>query len=120
MLHHRMLTWDQVREMHQAGIEFGSHTVSHTILSCIPKPAMMKELQDSKNEISERLGCPVVTFAYPNGKHADYQRRSEGGSSRMRIFLRSNVLFRFQSCVFGCIRTEARSAVAKGDRRVSV
>lgn len=69
---HRMLTWDQVREMHQAGLEFGSHTVSHTILSCLPKPAMMKELQDSKNEISERLSCPVVTFAYPNGKHADF------------------------------------------------
>src|SRR5262245_4880809 len=29
----RMLTWNQIREMHDAGIEFGSHTVSHTILS---------------------------------------------------------------------------------------
>jgi peptidoglycan/xylan/chitin deacetylase (PgdA/CDA1 family) len=68
----RMLTWDQVREMHQAGIDFGSHTVSHTILSHVPKSDLVKELQDSKNEISERLGSPVVTFAYPNGKHSDY------------------------------------------------
>src|SRR5262249_50143640 len=32
-LSHRMLDWNQIREMHLAGIEFGSHTVSHTILS---------------------------------------------------------------------------------------
>ncbi|MGH7681889.1 MAG: polysaccharide deacetylase family protein, partial [Candidatus Eiseniibacteriota bacterium] len=28
-----MLSWDEVKEMHRAGIEFGSHTVSHPILS---------------------------------------------------------------------------------------
>jgi peptidoglycan/xylan/chitin deacetylase (PgdA/CDA1 family) len=68
----RMLTWDQVREMHAAGIEFGSHTVSHTILSRIPRPEMVKELVDSKNELSGQLGTPVSLFAYPNGKATDY------------------------------------------------
>src|SRR2546423_4920087 len=40
----RMLTWSQIREMHAAGIDFGSHTVSHTILSRIPYREMVKEL----------------------------------------------------------------------------
>jgi peptidoglycan/xylan/chitin deacetylase (PgdA/CDA1 family) len=70
--HDRMLTWNQVREMHLAGIEFGSHTVSHTILSCMPKSEMKRELKDSRNALSERLGASVTTFAYPNGKRADF------------------------------------------------
>src|SRR5207247_7912069 len=31
----RMLTWQQIREMHAAGIDFGSHTVTHPVLSRI-------------------------------------------------------------------------------------
>jgi peptidoglycan/xylan/chitin deacetylase (PgdA/CDA1 family) len=73
----RMLTWDQVREMHNAGIEFGSHTVTHTILSRIPKSEMIRELRDSKAELSERLGTPTSTFAYPNGGAADYNAEAK-------------------------------------------
>jgi peptidoglycan/xylan/chitin deacetylase (PgdA/CDA1 family) len=69
---HRMLNWDQIREMHDAGIEFGSHTVTHTIVSHIPRSEMVKELRDSKEELSERLRTPINSFAYPNGKAGDY------------------------------------------------
>jgi peptidoglycan/xylan/chitin deacetylase (PgdA/CDA1 family) len=70
--HQQMLSWDHIREMHDAGIEFGSHTVSHTILSRLPKSEMIKEIRDSKEELSGRLGAPVSSFAYPNGKVGDY------------------------------------------------
>jgi peptidoglycan/xylan/chitin deacetylase (PgdA/CDA1 family) len=73
----RMLNWDEIREMHRAGIEFGSHTVSHTILSCIPRSEMMRELRDSRNELSERIGSPVSTFAYPNGKSSDFNHEAK-------------------------------------------
>jgi peptidoglycan/xylan/chitin deacetylase (PgdA/CDA1 family) len=75
--HHRMLSWDQVREMHNAGIEFGSHTVSHTILSYIPRSEMVKELRDSKRELSDQLAAPICSFAYPNGKPADYNAEAK-------------------------------------------
>jgi len=68
----RMLDWNQVREMHHAGIEFGSHTVSHTILSQLPRPEIEKEVWHSKDELSKRLGTPISSFAYPNGTVADY------------------------------------------------
>jgi peptidoglycan/xylan/chitin deacetylase (PgdA/CDA1 family) len=68
----RMLTWAQIREMHQAGIEFGSHTVSHPILSQIPKASVLWEVCESKRHLSEQLGVPVSSFAYPNGSAADY------------------------------------------------
>jgi peptidoglycan/xylan/chitin deacetylase (PgdA/CDA1 family) len=68
----RMLTWRQILEMHAAGIDFGSHTVSHPILSRIPYDEMVKELRKSKEQLSERLGGPISSFAYPNGHTGDY------------------------------------------------
>jgi peptidoglycan/xylan/chitin deacetylase (PgdA/CDA1 family) len=68
----RMLTWDQIREMDTAGIEFGSHTVTHTILSRIPREELFKELRESKRRLTEQLGRSVTSFAYPNGKWTDY------------------------------------------------
>jgi len=68
----RMLTWEQIREMHSAGIEFGSHTVSHPILSRIPRDELVKELRESRRELCDRLGTPISLFAYPNGHASDY------------------------------------------------
>jgi peptidoglycan/xylan/chitin deacetylase (PgdA/CDA1 family) len=68
----RMLSWQQIREMHAAGVDFGSHTVSHTILSRIPRHEMIKELRQSKQQLSEQLGAQVSSFAYPNGHSGDY------------------------------------------------
>lgn len=59
------LTWDQVRELHRTGIEFGSHTVTHPQLKSV-KPAELEfELQSSKEDIEQELGCHVSSFAYP-------------------------------------------------------
>jgi peptidoglycan/xylan/chitin deacetylase (PgdA/CDA1 family) len=69
---HQMLSWEQIREMNSAGIEFGSHTVNHPILSRLPHHELMKELQESKEQLEGYLDTPVVSFAYPNGKPLDY------------------------------------------------
>jgi peptidoglycan/xylan/chitin deacetylase (PgdA/CDA1 family) len=59
------LTWSQVRDLHRAGVEFGSHTVTHPQLSELPDAEVERELRDSKTEIEDRTGTPVVSFAYP-------------------------------------------------------
>jgi peptidoglycan/xylan/chitin deacetylase (PgdA/CDA1 family) len=59
------LTWNEVREMHAAGIEFGSHTVNHPELVNLPWPEIESEIRNSKSEIENRLGVPCTTFAYP-------------------------------------------------------
>jgi peptidoglycan/xylan/chitin deacetylase (PgdA/CDA1 family) len=59
------LTWDDARELQQAGIEFGSHTVNHSMLVDLAWEAIDKELRVSKAEIEQRLGERVVSFAYP-------------------------------------------------------
>lgn len=69
-----LLNWDQVSEMAAAGIDFGSHTVRHVVLSCESQETVTKELSESKAELESRLGRPVSSFAYPNGKVNDIIR----------------------------------------------
>jgi peptidoglycan/xylan/chitin deacetylase (PgdA/CDA1 family) len=66
------LSWSQVREMNQHGIEFGSHTASHPILTRIPLGNVRNELNVSKKRIEEELGKRIISFAYPNGGISDF------------------------------------------------
>lgn len=66
------LTWEQVRAMRREGIEFGSHTVSHPILTRIPLEQVRRELAESRRKIEQETGHPVVSLAYPNGQAADF------------------------------------------------
>jgi peptidoglycan/xylan/chitin deacetylase (PgdA/CDA1 family) len=67
-----MLTWSQVKEMHRQGIAFGSHTVTHPILSKVPLERAKWEIVESKQTLENVLQTEVNTFAYPNGKPEDY------------------------------------------------
>ena len=62
-----MLDWGQIREMHAAGIGFGSHTLSHPRLSELPEERARTEIVDAKKLLEDRLGAPVDHFAYPYG-----------------------------------------------------
>jgi peptidoglycan/xylan/chitin deacetylase (PgdA/CDA1 family) len=61
----RCMTWQQVRELHAQGIEFGSHTVSHPTLSDLGWSQIVPELRDSKRAIEDKLGQSIPSFAYP-------------------------------------------------------
>jgi peptidoglycan/xylan/chitin deacetylase (PgdA/CDA1 family) len=67
----RMLTWDEVRTMHRAGISFGSHTMSHRVVGRLQPEEARHELLESRRIIEDRLGHPVDTFAFPFGQPAD-------------------------------------------------
>lgn len=62
-----MLSWEQVREMSDGGVAFGSHTVSHPFLTKIPRKQCEWEVCRSKEMIEQQIGKPVTTFAYPSG-----------------------------------------------------
>lgn len=59
------LTWNEVRELHSVGIEFGSHTVNHPKLVELVWDRIEYELRTSISELQSRLGCAVTSFAYP-------------------------------------------------------
>ena len=66
----RPLTWSEIREMEQSGwVSFGAHTMHHPILSYLADPEEVKcEVCNCQRELSQHLGHPVRTFAYPVGK----------------------------------------------------
>jgi peptidoglycan/xylan/chitin deacetylase (PgdA/CDA1 family) len=69
---HDAVTWPEVREMRRAGIEFGSHTVTHPILTRVSPAEAREEIVASKRRLEEVLGEPVAWFCYPQGGPADY------------------------------------------------
>ncbi|MEW5702801.1 MAG: polysaccharide deacetylase family protein [Candidatus Zixiibacteriota bacterium] len=69
-----MMTWAQAREWSQAGIEFGSHTVTHADLTALSSRALERELAESRQRISDELGAPVRYLAYPFGRHHERVR----------------------------------------------
>lgn len=66
------LTWPQIREMSRNGVSFGTHTVTHPILTRIPIDKAEKEIVESKKRIENEIGKPVYGFCYPNGTEADF------------------------------------------------
>lgn len=67
-----MLDWEEVREMENAGITFGAHSVSHPILSRMPVEEAKQEILESKRQIEKHLGHAIKHFAFPNGRAEDF------------------------------------------------
>ncbi len=65
--HRVLLNWDEVREMAEKGVTFGSHSVSHRIMTQIPLSDVKMELIDSRRTMLEQGIKPVPVFCYPNG-----------------------------------------------------
>jgi peptidoglycan/xylan/chitin deacetylase (PgdA/CDA1 family) len=70
-----MMTWNQVLEMEEAGISFGSHTATHPQLPTLPEDKMRWELESSLRTLQRRLKRPSSWFCYPKGLHCPATRR---------------------------------------------
>jgi peptidoglycan/xylan/chitin deacetylase (PgdA/CDA1 family) len=68
-LRFRHLTWDRLRELHQEGMEIGSHTVRHADLTVLPDLKLERELRQSRADLEEKIGCRVRTVSFPFGRY---------------------------------------------------
>lgn len=66
-----MLTWEMIHKMKNHRISFGSHTMTHPILSRESKDRIVNEIRLSKKIIEKQIGNKVYSFAYPNGTESD-------------------------------------------------
>jgi peptidoglycan/xylan/chitin deacetylase (PgdA/CDA1 family) len=64
----RPMEGSQMREMQEAGMEFGSHTYSHPNLASLDRQTAHIELERSKDILEQRLDRPIKLLAYPFGK----------------------------------------------------
>ena len=68
-----MMSDDQLRMMHRAGMGIGAHTVNHPILARLDSAQAREEIALGKQQLEQIIGDEVKLFAYPNGKpNVDY------------------------------------------------
>nr|MBA3531474.1 polysaccharide deacetylase family protein [Ardenticatenales bacterium] len=65
------MTWEQIVEMKEAGMEIGSHTTHHLSLPTLSEEEIWRELTRSRALLQERLGQEVHSLAYPGGRFDD-------------------------------------------------
>ncbi len=62
------MTWEHIRGLAVAGMEVGSHTMTHPVLSSIRNSDLMRwELEESKRIIEAQTAQDVEVLAYPVG-----------------------------------------------------
>lgn len=71
------LDWSEVKAMQSHGIEFGSHTSTHPILSLLSDAEAREEIFQSKSLMEHYLGIPVKSFAYPSGRRQDFSENTK-------------------------------------------
>ena len=71
------MTWADVRELAQGGLELGGHTASHEILSRLDATTAEREVREGREAIGRRLDIESRSFAYPFGRRWDYDAKSK-------------------------------------------
>ncbi len=85
----KSVSWDQLAELRDAGVEIGCHSFTHQNLKGrTPKAVadqqklggldqwLKREVADSKKVIEDRLGIKVSVFAYPEGAYNEKAREA--------------------------------------------
>lgn len=62
------MTWQQLRELRDGGVDFGNMTASHPHLPLQPAARVATEIAAASNRIRDQLGQAPTLFAYPFGE----------------------------------------------------
>jgi len=61
------MSWDQIKSLVAAGMEVGSHSMTHRPPSTLTRTELRAEMADSRKSLEDRIGLPVVTASSPTG-----------------------------------------------------
>lgn len=70
------MNWDEVRQMQDAGMVFGSHAHSHEILSGLTSEQQDFELCESRSILEREVRSPVDVLSYPVGLPYTFKGRT--------------------------------------------
>ncbi len=63
-----LMDWPQLLHLQSEGWEISGHTMSHPKLDLLDEGEARRELQESKQQIEEKIGQAITTFCYPYGR----------------------------------------------------
>jgi peptidoglycan/xylan/chitin deacetylase (PgdA/CDA1 family) len=70
-----LMSWTQLAECQAAGIAIGVHTARHADLTTLDEPDAIREMEECRDEIAQRLGEAPTSLAYPYGASNPRVRR---------------------------------------------
>ena len=62
-----VLGWDELRQLAREGVELGSHTQTHPILTKLPADQIRAEAAGSYRDLKREIGDVLPIISYPNG-----------------------------------------------------
>jgi peptidoglycan/xylan/chitin deacetylase (PgdA/CDA1 family) len=71
------MTWDQARQLKSAGVDVGSHSLTHTALGQQPIEVIRREVFAARELMQARMGDHSRHFSYPYGRNASMSDQSE-------------------------------------------
>ncbi len=66
--HAGYMGWEEVRLLHEAGMEIGAHSVSHPDLTGLSHEQARYQIATSREQLAGVLGTSITSFCYPGGK----------------------------------------------------
>ena len=85
----RMMTWDEVRALRDAGMDIASHSVTHPNLKKTTPEQRDRELQASRAALGKELGAPPAALVYPGGRQDPAVREAAKRAGYRLAFLSS-------------------------------
>lgn len=112
-----VMSWAELRELAQQGVEFGAHTRAHVALTHVDEERVRAEIRGSLDELEKEVGFRAPTLAYPYGLHNAMVRRvaaeegcalaftvedglNEPGSTDPMALRRTNITLRTSTALF--------------------
>jgi peptidoglycan/xylan/chitin deacetylase (PgdA/CDA1 family) len=66
----------ELTDLHEAGVEIGSHSDTHRPMDCLTPAALRRETAVSRARLEDWLQVVVTSFAYPYGYHSRAVRQA--------------------------------------------
>jgi peptidoglycan/xylan/chitin deacetylase (PgdA/CDA1 family) len=99
-------------------IEAGSHTVTHPVLSALPRSAQLGEVRQSKRELEQLLGRQIRCFAYPYGCCTLQTASVVGDEGFLCACSVQPGIFTYKSCLFALPRVKVEDWASEELSRV--
>jgi peptidoglycan/xylan/chitin deacetylase (PgdA/CDA1 family) len=65
----RPMSWDDARDLVRRGFTVGAHSLHHAVLPRETEADALLDIKTSIAEVSDEIGRPCRTFAFPNGNY---------------------------------------------------
>ena len=71
----QLLSWEELRALQEAGIEFGCHSSVHGPMTGMRRAELAEDTVRARAILEEGLATPIHTLAYPYGAENEFVRR---------------------------------------------